>query len=209
MFFTVLSKTVFSNSHNPRVYFYLFVTGIILYSLLHYYLNSAERGEMLGYINKYFYYTVPVDLILGLYLLKSRTLPEGKKAKKVDEGVKYTKAEQLEILKNLQAIKAAKNKVTSRESPHEPQSASPFIKKDEVRDKSHNENQQHENQQHEKQQQMVQQLKKTQQVNEQDLQTKQAKKTTESTESSKLVIKKKSSENSQVVDTDLPVYNER
>lgn len=201
MFFTVLSKTVFSNSHNPRVYFYLFVTGIILYSLLHYYLNSAERGEMLGYINKYFYYTVPVDLILGLYLLKSRTLPEGKKTKKVDEGVKYTKAEQLEILKNLQAIKAAKNKVTSRESPHEPQSASPFIKKDE--------NQQHENQQHEKQQQMVQNLKKTQQVNEQDLKTKQGKKTTESTESSKLVIKKKSSDNSQVVDTDLPVYNER
>ena len=207
MFFTVLSKTVFSNSQNPRVYFYLFVTGIILYSVLHYYLNSAERGEMLGYINKYFYYAVPVDLVIGLYLLKSRTLPDEKKTKKEEDSVKYTKEEQREILKNLQAIRAAKNKVASREQ-EEPQPTSPFIKKDEVREKSHAENQQHENQQHEKQQQMVQQLKKTQ--HDQVLQTKhQSKKPTESTESSKLVIKKKSSENSRIVDTDLPVYNDK
>ena len=131
MFFTLLSKILFKST-NRRSYFYLFVSGAILYIILHYYLNCAERGALLQKLNSYLYYVMTIDFVIGCYLVKGKE--EKSNNKKVeDDGDsededeskneskgRYSDAQRQQIMTNL---KQAKNMSNGEDS------SSPFIKK--------------------------------------------------------------------------------
>lgn len=214
MFFTLLSKTVLKNEGNSRVYFYLFLAGIVCYIILHYYLNSGERNAMLQKLNNYFYYIVPIDFAIGAYLLKSSSVKPDKEDDEDednDEGLKYSDEQRLQIMKNLTDSKTLK-----RQHDEEiRKNASPFLKKPE---KIKQEVTKHEQEQFIHQQKMMElerqkQLAKQAESSSESVKHKKVKHKTPEVHQSdsveKVVVKKSKhkDEESKHVDTDLPIYN--
>jgi len=121
MLFTVLSKTLFKNANCTRAYLYLFLTGMIGYILLHHHLNSYRRTGLRKTVNKYFYYIISIDFVIGAYYVRcvlNRKRKESSDNKKENQ---YTKEQQLQIAKNLELAKRLNQR-------YEEVKRSPFIK---------------------------------------------------------------------------------
>ena len=214
MIFTLLSKTVLKNEGNSRVYFYLFLAGIVCYIILHYYLNSGERNVMLQKLNNYFYYIVPLDFAIGAWLLKTSETKSEKATEdeEEDNSSAYTDVQRLKIMKNLEDSKNMKR----HHDEENRKNSSPFLKKD---TKPKQDNTKHEQEQYLLQQQMMMEQEAKKRMIEQAHNTTESSKPKKSSKKSpeifqadagKKVLVKKSSkqqdESSKQVDTDLPIY---
>jgi hypothetical protein len=132
MFFTIASKLPFIDGDKKLVK--MFIIGAILYTLLHYYLFSAPRMELLDRYKQYLYYIMPFDFGIAYYLTKQ--------SKSQDEQNKYT-PEQIKIMQ-MQAqakIRAYQEEMRRQQQPQQIKSSecsendnqvtkSPFKKKD-------------------------------------------------------------------------------
>ena len=215
MFFTLLSKTVLKNEGNSRVYFYLFLAGIVCYIILHYYLNSGERNAILQKLNNYFYYIVPLDFAIGAWLLKTSEI----KSKKSDEdeddnSTKYTDEQRLKIMKNLEDSKTMKR----QHDEEVKKNSSPFLKKD---IKSKQDYAKLEQEQHLLQQQMMMEQEEKKRMLEQvqaqntsespkpKQSSKKSPKIYQSDAATKVLVKgssKHKEDEDKQIDTDLPIY---
>lgn len=82
MIFTILSRYMGSHTGSSRDFFYLFLVGAVIYSVIHWYLFKELKNSFpLNYVRRYFYYIVGVDLVVA-YILLSMIPPVEKKGKK-------------------------------------------------------------------------------------------------------------------------------
>ena len=123
MFFLILSKTVISNKSSNK-YFSLFVSGMIFYIILHYYMNIIKPEGFLDYLNDYFYYLLVLDFIISISLLNHDEVEEFNNDDDDDNEdnfvkEKYSDDEKLKILQNLQNLQKQNADVDVKENNNE------------------------------------------------------------------------------------------
>ncbi len=71
MFYIISSRIpVIASDNTNRKYFKLFVTGAVVYILLHYYLNRKIQSGITERVRKYIYYMMVIDFSIACVLLK-------------------------------------------------------------------------------------------------------------------------------------------
>jgi hypothetical protein len=135
-----------ASDKTPRKLFKLFLIGSVLYIVLHYYLYSADRGEMLSKVRSYLYYAMAVDILVA-YSLSSFSSDNEDKSEDdnngKDEGSKnkgYSEQERQAIVQKLQERMWLQNKqqLLEQQKLAEQQRRSLFIKKDQALDDDEN-----------------------------------------------------------------------
>lgn len=121
MFFFILSKTIISDKSSNK-YLSLFVSGMIFYIILNYYINITKPDGFLEYINEYFYYLLVLDFIISISLLNNDQV-ENFKEEDDDEDEnfgqeKYSEEDKLKILQNLKNLQN-KNNLDVKENNNE------------------------------------------------------------------------------------------
>ena len=113
MFFFILSKTIISDKSSNK-YLSLFVSGMIFYIILHYYINITKPEGFLEYINEYFYYLLVLDFIISISLLNNDQVENFKEEDDEDDDEnfgqeKYSEEDKLKILQNLKNLQNKNN----------------------------------------------------------------------------------------------------
>ncbi|ATZ80890.1 hypothetical protein BMW23_0844 [Bodo saltans virus] len=71
MFYTLISRLPFiTNDNSDTKLLKIFVLGSVIYILVHYYLFSQDRGDMLNIVKPYLYYAMAADLGIAYALTK-------------------------------------------------------------------------------------------------------------------------------------------
>ena len=122
MFFFILSKTIISDKSSNK-YLSLFVSGMIFYIILNYYINITKPEGFLEYINEYFYYLLVLDFIISISLLNNDQVESFKEEddEEDDENYgqeKYSEEDKLKILQNLKNLQN-KNNLDIKENNNE------------------------------------------------------------------------------------------
>ncbi len=102
MFYTLASRLPYIvNDNSNSKFLKIFILGSVLYVLLHYYLFSANRGDMMNMVKQYLYYAMVADLGIAYALIKLF----GGTSEQVNKN-EYSKDEMEEIQKQMQLARA-------------------------------------------------------------------------------------------------------
>lgn len=129
MFYTLASRIpLISGDIISKRFFKIFLFGSIAYILLHYYLYSEKRFEVLDKLKSYLYYVMALDLGMAYYLTKWST-PQIDEDKKQTDNL-YTHEQRAEIDRNLRELKNMQENNNIKEDNKS--QTSPFISRNEI-----------------------------------------------------------------------------
>ena len=103
MFYTLASRIPLISTSKSKKFLLIFVVGSIAYVLLHYYLYSGERFDLLNKLRDYLYYIMALDLGVAYFLSKFST--DSEEDEREHRGGDITREEREEIERNLQELK--------------------------------------------------------------------------------------------------------
>jgi hypothetical protein len=195
MFFSLASKLPFITSDNSdKKLLKVFVLGAVFYVMLHYYLFSGKRMEILDKFKNYIYYVMPIDLALAYFLCKT-SIVEDKTKENNEENGDMSHEQQAEVMKNIEDMRRMQfMRQQAMMAQTKTSQNSPFVKKDEA--KSSSSDKQHKNAQDGRQnEQHNKQNKQDEQYDEENIQHVE-----KAQQKNKKTVKKES-------DTSFPVYN--
>ena len=130
MFYTIISRLpVITQDKSDKKFFKIFLTGSIIYILLHHYLYSMNKITFLDQFKGYLYYAMIVDLFVAYFLTKNLNDSENNDNEESDQknsqqdnsqhGVlnqnNYTLAQQHAIMRNLEEERRLQNQIQKQQ----------------------------------------------------------------------------------------------
>lgn len=103
MFYTLASRIPLISTNKSKKFLLIFVVGSIAYILLHYYLYSGERFELLDKLKNYLYYVMALDLGVAYFLSKFSSSDDEKSNERASQ--EYSKEDREEIERNLYELR--------------------------------------------------------------------------------------------------------